>query len=122
MQTFLCRYLWNLFLNVQLIHGVELLLFTVSDTSLWLVAIVVPMSKIFNDYVIGNLVISYTSEENRAQAKAIANILTKLNYSNWYASHINWLTKDATYVLFGINFALNMLSCYKIIRLLNAYY
>ena len=75
------------------------------------------MSKIFNDYVIGSLVIRYASEDNRVQAKAIANILTKLNYSNWYASHIGWLPKDATYVLFGINFALNMLSCYKIIRL-----
>ena len=116
----LCRYLWNLFINVQLIYGVTtlfVLIEPVAHTFLWLIAIVVPMSKIFNDYVIGSFVIKYASEDNRVHAKAIANILTKLNYSNWYVTHLDWLPKNATYVLFGINFALNMLSSYKIIRL-----
>ena len=68
-KTLLYRYLWSLFVVVLLNYGVATLLDTVSRTVHWLAAIVVPMSKIFHDYIIGSLVIKYASVENHARAK-----------------------------------------------------
>ena len=66
---------------------------------------------------VDKIVIRYAPPENLVRAKFIAAISTNTSYSFWFAIWFWSVTETAGFVLLGINFALNMSLCYKVVRL-----
>ena len=115
--AFLARLLWGSLISLQLTI-ISQVLGMISREVEWLIALIVPLTKIFHDRVIDKLVTKYATPENLAHAKIIGKIGTNITYSFWLAiSFASYATKATEFVLLGINFCINMALCYKIIQL-----
>ena len=118
-RAFLCFFLWNTFVVVQLSYITKLFRFTPHDLQ-WMIAPIVPFSKIINDYIVEKILIRAASPETVAKAKMIGIIHNNVSYSFWLAiSLATTVTTITGFILIGINFVINLTLCFKVIRLNN---
>ena len=86
----------------------------------WMAAPALPLLKEINDCIIGMLSTTMTSKDpnNHDESKFIGKIGNNMVYSFFLAIYLaTQSTKATEYVLLGINFAINLTLCYKVIRL-----
>lgn len=117
MKAYQFRLSWYAFVNIQLIFGVNEILANTSPNFQWAVCLIIPLTKAVNDFIINKFVCKYASLKNLVPAKFIASIWTNLIYSFFLAITLTHLEEAAGYILLGVNFALNILLCYKIIQM-----
>lgn len=83
----------------------------------WLVALIVPLTKMMNDQVCDKLISDSALAERLVAAKFMAKITNNLCYSLFLASLFTKVSKVTESLLLGINFYMDMALCYKAIRL-----
>ena len=83
-----------------------------------LVALIVPVTKEVNDRIIDRLITKAASPANVVEASFIGNISNNLSYSFWLAITLATSATEVTcLVLLGINFCINLVICFKALKL-----
>ena len=108
---------WATFVTMQL-FAIDMAFRKVSRDFQWMVALVVPLKKEINDRIVGIVMAKTASTTNFFEAKFIGKISINVIYSFWIAIILaNQATKVTEYVLLGVTFIIDMVLCYKTIRL-----
>ena len=116
-QFFIGRYSWGSFITMQLLV-MSKVFGMVSIEFQWLIALLVPLKKEINSYIIQKLTSRSALPEKLIEAKFIGKISVSLCYSFWLAIILsNGITKTTEFVLLGMNFFINILLCCNAIRL-----
>ena len=111
-----CRLFWGVFINVQL-KVISALFNKVSLDYQWMIALIVPVTKEFNDRIVAILMKRSASKEDKVEAEFMGKILVNQNYSLWIAIALaNQATKASEWILLGINFCINMRLGFTIVR------
>ena len=109
-------YLWNAFMSTQ-IFFIKGLLQNVQREMQWVIAMLLPLTKIVNDYVLGKLIAIASLSENLRDSKMMVVIASSLCYSIGFAILFTNVTKSTEFLLLGINFCINMSLVFKTISL-----
>lgn len=113
----ICYAIWSVIVLFKLIifRGV---LTKVPIDFQWMVALIVPLMKEFDDRITCKIMDKIPSPEKTFEAQVIGKIQTNLAYSYWLAFVLTiYATKATEYMLLGINFSINLWLCYKVIQL-----
>ena len=94
------------------------LLDKVSRDVQFLAALIVPVTKEINDLVIDKFITKAALPENVNEASFIGKISNNLAYSFWLATILaTTATQSTGYVLLGINLCINLVLCFKALKL-----
>ena len=108
---------WGVFITKQLIL-IEFVLVIVPRDVQWIVALIVPLSKEMNDWVVMTMISMYVLPRNLGEAKFVGKILLHVLYSFWLAISVAGRTTLASqYLLLGINVIIDLRLCAKVIQL-----
>ena len=108
--------LWNFFMAYQIIL-IKGLLKNVQIEIQWIIAMLLPLTKVVNDYILDKLITRASLSENLRDAKMMVVITNSLCYSIGFAITFTNVAKSTEFLLLGINFCINMSLVYKAIRL-----
>ena len=108
-------YLWILFTSFQL-SVVLVILGKIQSDSQWVIALLLPLKKEINGYIMNKFIIKAALSENLVEAKFMAKIANNLFYSVSFAIAVTSVTKTTEYLLLGVSFCTNMALCFKVIR------
>lgn len=115
-KVFVTYLLWNYCTIFQIIVIINLL-FNVSRDYQSIMALAIPATKLINDFVADKIITKAALPKNILKGKFVVLITNNLVYSIAITISLTNATKTTEYLLLGINFCLNMLSCYKVIKL-----
>ena len=107
---------WTFFMSFQLILMLKVLR-TVPREIQWIVALILPLKKTINDYILDKIITNAATTENLDEGKFMVKITNSLCYSISFAIAVTTVTKATEYLLLGINFCINIGLCYRAIRL-----
>ena len=117
--AYVCVSWWITFVTFQLIVLVEVI-DRAPKRIQWAVALIVPFTKEINDRILDRLVTKAALSDNLVQAKFIGKISINVAYSFWIAVTMATMTTTATgYVLLAINYFIDLMLCYRVIKLDN---
>ena len=108
--------LWNFVMSFQ-IGLIRVLLENIPRETQWITALLLPLTKIVNDYILDKLITMASLSENLQDSKMMVAITNSLCYSIGFAITFTNVTKTTEFLLLGINFGINMSLVYKAIRL-----
>ena len=106
----------NMFMSIQL-NLILQVLKTVQLDSQWMIALMLPLTKIINDYVQNKLITKAALIDNLLEAKYMTSITNNLTYSIAFAIAFTNISKSSEFLLLGINACINVFLCCKAIRL-----
>ena len=114
--AFIYYLLWSSLVTFQL-HGIGKMFDLVPLNFQWMLAIIVPLIKHMNDYVIGKLISKAATFDNIVDTKLLGKITTGLMFSFWIAVFLATSATQVTgYVLLSINFVMNLILCIQAIK------
>lgn len=116
LRYFICWWLWLFFLSFQLTF-VLLKLGSIPRETQWIIALILPLKKEINGFIMTKLITKAALSENLFATKFIVKIVNNLFYSISVAIAFTNVTKTTEYLLHGVSFCANMALCYKAIRL-----
>ena len=115
--AFLSYIFWSIFVTMQL-NVITKLFNKVSREVQWLAGLIVPVTKEINDRIIDRFITKSALPENIVEASFIGKISNNLAYSFWLAITLATSATEVTgFVLLGINFCLNLLICFRALKL-----
>ena len=116
-RTFIYNLLWRCFIGHQMC-ALSKVFISVPLEFQWTAGFVLLLVKEINDRMYGKLLADSATEENGTEARFLAKILVSVALSYWNAIFLATTATEITgYVMIGINFVVNILLCFKIMRL-----
>ena len=118
--AFIGYYVWLMFQGFQVVLILDLL-GLISQNHLWLIALIMLLTKEINGYVADKLITKSALAENLLEAQFMAKINNNLCYSLVLTLVLTkelekTVRKVTELALLGINFAMNLVLCHKAIR------
>ena len=112
-----CSAAWIEFTFIQLLF-LTVIIGRSPENYQWMIALLFPLTKEFNDRVYNKFVTKTASPENQVEAKFIGKIAMNLMYSFWLAIICTMTaTKYTEYALLSVNFCLDLTLCFRYIKL-----
>ena len=108
-------YMLTGFMCLQIVV-ILMLLENFSREKQWMVALAIPFSKLIFDFVHEKIITKAALPENLREGKFMVLISNNLAYSIGISIALTNATKTTEFLLLGINFCFNMLSCVKAIK------